>query len=130
MNESDVSESDVNISFEFEGNIVVKATLDRVLAPSIVEDIKSRLPIFERAAFLRGEMKITLGLSKGTVKPTKTVKRGDVAYMPLGDSLCIYLKDADTFSSVNILGKITSDETVLDLLEKVRRGSQVTISFD
>ena len=130
MSESDVSESDVKISFEFEGNIVVKATLDRVLAPLIVEDIKTRLPIFERAAFLRGEMKITLGLGKGTVKPTKTVKRGDVAYMPLGDSLCIYLKDADTFSSVNILGKITSDETDLDLLEKVRRGSQVTISFD
>ncbi|MHA2152097.1 MAG: cyclophilin-like family protein, partial [Candidatus Thorarchaeota archaeon] len=88
---------------------------------------KSRLPFEGRAAMMRGEMKITLGISKGNAKPTKTVKRADIAYQPLGDTLDIYLNDGSTFSQVNILGKITSDESTLDELNNVRRGSLVTI---
>ncbi|NHJ31229.1 MAG: hypothetical protein FK732_00060, partial [Asgard group archaeon] len=88
---------------------------------------KSRLPIDGRGALMRGEMKITLGIMRGNAKPTKDVSRGDVAYMPLGDSLCIYLKDMKTYSPVNIIGKITSDNDVLEYLTQVRRGSHVTI---
>ena len=122
-----MTESDINITLEFEGNISIRAVLDRVLAPLLVEDIQGRLPINERAVLLRGEMKITLGLKKGTLKPTKTVQRGDVAYMPLGDSLCIYLKAMNTFSPVNVIGRIISDDSKIDLLTTVRRGGQVTI---
>ena len=122
-----MTESDINITLDFEGDISIRAVLDRVLAPLLVEDIKARLPIDERAALLRGEMKITLGLKKGTLKPTKNVKRGDIAYMPLGDSLCIYLKDTSTFSPVNVIGRIISEDSKIDLLETVRRGSRVTI---
>ncbi|MHA1637822.1 MAG: cyclophilin-like fold protein [Candidatus Thorarchaeota archaeon] len=122
-----MTESDINITLDFEGDISIRAILDRVLAPLIVEDIQGRLPIHERSAVLRGEMKITLGLKKGTLKPTKSVKRGDIAYMPLGDSLCIYLKDTSTFSPVNIIGRIISDDSKIDLLGNVRRGGQVTI---
>jgi hypothetical protein len=122
-----MTESDINITLDFEGDISICAVLDRVLAPLIVEDIQARLPIDERAALLRGEMKISLGLKKGTLKPTKSVQRGDIAYMPLGDSMCIYLKDSSTFSPVNIIGRVTSDDSKIDLLENVRRGSQVRI---
>jgi hypothetical protein len=76
---------------------------------------------------MRGEMKITLGISKGNAKPTKEVKKADIAYQPLGDSLDIYLNDTNTFSQVNILGRIVSDEIDLEALAKVRRGSSVTI---
>jgi len=122
-----VSESDLRIILEFEGDLHLNAVLDRVLAPLIVEEIKSQLPIEGRGALMRGEMKITLGLKRGNAKPTKEVSRGDVAYMPLGDSLCIYLKDMKTYSPVNIIGKITSDNDILEDLAQVRRGSQVTI---
>jgi hypothetical protein len=122
-----VSESDLQIELEFEGGFQLKAVLDRVLAPFIVEEIKSRLPIEGRGALMRGEMKITLGIKRGNVKPTKNVRRGDIAYMPLGDSLCIYLKDMQTYSPVNIIGRITSNNKILDDLESVRRGGQVTI---
>ena len=122
-----MSESDLPIEFEFEGDVYLNAIFDRVYAPLIVEEIKSRLPIDGRGALMRGEMKITLGIMRGNAKPTKDVSRGDVAYMPLGDSLCIYLKDMQTFSPVNIIGKITSDDEILDNLNQVRRGSKVTI---
>jgi hypothetical protein len=122
-----VSESDVEIQIEFEGDFHLSAVLDRVLAPLIVEEIKSRLPIEGRGAMMRGEMKITLGIRRGNAKPTKDVSRGDVAYMPLGDSLCIYLEDMKTYSPVNIIGKITSSNDILNELKEVKRGGKVTI---
>ena len=121
-----MSESELPIQIEFEDGVILKAVLDRVNAPLIVEEIKSRIPIEGRAALLRGEMKITLAINKGNLKPTKSVKRGDIAYMPLGDSLCIYLRDMTTFSPVNILGNVSNDAS-LDTLEQVRRGSRATI---
>ncbi|MHA1903737.1 MAG: cyclophilin-like family protein [Candidatus Thorarchaeota archaeon] len=122
-----MSESNVYVDIEFEDGLVLKALLDRVLAPLIVEDVKSRLPFEGRAALMRDEMKITLGINKGNLKPTSEVSRGNIAYMPLGDTLCIYLKDMRTFSPVNILGNVLSSDEEFDALRKVRRGSQANL---
>ncbi len=122
--------SEIPITFEFEGGITLDGVLDRVMAPLIIEELKSRMPIEGRAAFLRGEMKITLSINKGNLKPTKSVKRGDIAYMPLGDSLCIYLQDMSTFSQVTVIGRIRSADEDLDSLTVVRRGSLATIRLD
>lgn len=120
-----MNESETKINIEFEDGVQLTMIIDRVLAPLIVEEIISRLPFEGKTAFLRGEMKIILGLNKGNVKPTKTVKKGDVAYMPLGDSLCIYAQDMSTFSQVNIIGHLLSDDRdIAEILSKVRRGSQ------
>ncbi|MCK5237979.1 MAG: hypothetical protein KAR33_00440 [Candidatus Thorarchaeota archaeon] len=121
-----MSESDILVEFEFEENFVLNAALDRVKGPLIVEDIKMKMPFDSRAAFLRGEMKILLEISRGNIKPVKSVQRGDIAYMPLGDSLCIYIQDMNTFSPVNIIGTVNSDDS-LDKIKDVRRGSQVTM---
>jgi hypothetical protein len=125
----DLSDTDLIIDFVFEGGLTLKGVINRVHAPLIVEEIKSRLPFEGRAAMMRGEMKITLGISKGNAKPTKEVKRADIAYQPLGDTLDIYLNDGNTFSQVNILGKITSEKSELDELANVRRGSLVTLQL-
>ncbi|UCE09655.1 MAG: hypothetical protein JSW61_11865 [Candidatus Thorarchaeota archaeon] len=121
-----MEESDVPIELEFEGGLILRGTIDRVLAPGIVEEIKFRLPFEGRAAMLKGEMKIILTIGKGNQKPTKDVKRADIAYMPLGDSLCIYTRDMQTFSPVNIIGRI-ENEDALDELETIRRGSNASL---
>ena len=123
----ELSDTDLLLEFVFEGGLVLKGVINRIHAPLLVEEIKSRLPIEGRTALMRGEMKITLGISKGNAKPTKEVKKADIAYQPLGDSLDIYLNDTNTFSQVNILGRIISDDIDLEALAKVRRGSNVTI---
>ena len=46
---------------------------------SIVEEIKFRLPFEGRAALMRSEMQITLGIGKGNAKPTNDVKKGDIS---------------------------------------------------
>ncbi len=126
---SEISSTDLLLEFVFEGGLILKGVLNRIHAPLIVEEIKFRLPIEGRTALMRGEMKITLGIAKGNVKSTKEVKKADIAYQPLGDSLDIYLNDTKTFSQVNILGRITSDEMELEELAKIRRGSRVTIQL-
>lgn len=123
----EASDTDLLIEFVFEGDIVIRGVINRIHAPLIVEEIKSRLPLEGRTALMRQEMKITLGISKGNAKPTNDVKKADIAYQPLGDSLDIYLSDQRTFSQVNVIGRITSTEEELDALAMVRRGSLVTI---
>ena len=122
-----MSDTDLKLEFVFEGGLVLNGFVNRIHAPLIVEEIKFMLPFDGRAAFMRGEMKITLGIVKGNSKPTYDVKKADIAYQPLGDSLDIYLSDKRTFSQVNIIGRITSDETELEALTQVRRGSLVTV---
>ncbi len=117
--------SAVEIEIEFDDGTILTGVLDTVLGPLILADIKAAAPIEGRAALMRGEMQITIGIKRGNRRPTNEVKKGDIAYMPLGDNLCIYLKDTRTFSPVNILGKVTSED-VLENLDKIRRGSRAT----
>ena len=124
---SDLSDTDLHLSFEFDGDLSLEGYLNRIHAPLLVEEIKFKLPFEGKTALMRNEMQITLGITKGNAKPTNDVKKGDISYMPLGDALCIYLEDQRTYSKVNILGKITSPEDTLALLKKVRRGSSVHI---
>jgi len=123
----EMSDTDLLLEFVFEGGLILKGVINRIHAPLIVEEIKFRLPIEGRTALMKGVMKITLGISKGNVKPNREVKKADIAYQPLGDSLDIYLNDTKTFSPVNVLGRITSDEMELEAITKIRRGSRVTI---
>ena len=123
----EMNESDLLLDLEFDGGIILDAVLERVKAPLIIEDIKSKLPLEGRAALMRDEMQITLGIGKGNIKPTKEVKRGDIAYMPLGDNLCIYVTDKTTFSPVTVIGHIESRSDDLDELKSIRRGSKAII---
>jgi len=124
---AEMSDTNLWIEFVFEGDLILRGFINRIYAPLIVEEIKFRLPLEGKTALMAGEMKITLGISKGNAKPTNDVKKADIAYQPLGDSLDIYLSDKRTYSQVNVIGRITSDETKLDALVQVRRGSSVTI---
>ncbi len=123
----DLSDTDVHMEFSFEGNLVLEGIINRIHAPLIVEEISFRLPIEGKVALMRNELQITLGISKGNAKPTNDVKHGDIAYMPLGDALVIYLEDMHTYSQVNILGKLTSPTQQIALLKNIKRGSQVQI---
>jgi len=120
-------ESEIEIELDFEGNHRLSAMIDRVRGPLIVEEIMARLPLQGKTAYLAGEMKITLGIGMGNLKASKQVKRGEIAYVPLGDSLSIYLRDMNTFSPVNVIGTVTSSAEALDKVQTLRRGGQVTI---
>lgn len=122
-----MSESEVAIELEFEEGLVLTGVLDRVLGPLIVEEIKHRMPITGKAAVIAGQVKITLGLKAGNLKASTEVKRGDLAYNPLGDSLDIYLKDMHLSGRVNLIGRISSSKDSIERLTNLKRGSRVII---
>ena len=93
----DLSDTNVYLEFAFEDDIVLEGSINRIHAPLIVEEISYRLPFEGKTALMRNELQITLGISKGNAKPTNDVKKGDIAYMPLGDALVIYLEDISPF---------------------------------
>jgi hypothetical protein len=93
----------------------------------IIEEIKYRLPITGMAAVIAGQVKITLGLKAGNLKAATDVKKGDIAYNPLGDSLDIYLKDMHVSGRVNVIGRITSSKDSLEKMTALRRGARVII---
>ncbi|TFG33962.1 hypothetical protein EU527_05760 [Candidatus Thorarchaeota archaeon] len=124
----DLSDTNVYLIFSFEGGLKLEGTINRIHAPLIIEEIIFRLPFEGKTGLMRNEMQIILGISKGNAKPTNDVKRGDIAYMPLGDALVIYLEDMRTYSKVNIIGKITSSDEQISSLKNVKRGSQVYIT--
>lgn len=124
----DLSDTNVYLVFTFEGGLILEGTINRIHAPLIVEEIIFRLPFEGKTGLMRNEMQIPLGISKGNAKPTNDVKKGDIAYMPLGDALVIYLEDMRTYSKINIIGKITSSFENITLLKEVKRGSQVHIN--
>ena len=111
----DLSDTDVYLEFAFEDAFVLEGIINRIHAPLIVEEISFRLPFESKTALMRNELQIN------------DVKKGDIAYMPLGDALVIYLEDMHTYSQVNILGKITSPAEQIALLRNVKRGSQVEV---
>lgn len=124
----DLSDTNVYLIFTFDNNLVLEGSINRIYAPLIVEEISFRLPFEGKTGLIKNEMQITLGILKGNAKPTNDVKKGDIAYMPLGDALVIYLQDTRTYSQVNIIGKIISPQDQIDLLKSIKRGSQVQIT--
>ncbi len=81
-----MSENEIPIQLTFDDKLVLEGVLDRVMAPLIAEDIKSRLPIDAFTARNGDEIRIAVKIGRGNMKPTKNVKRGQMAYLPLGDA--------------------------------------------
>ena len=56
--------------------------------------------------------------------PRNTIEVGGIAYWPMGNAVCVFYGPTKPYSAVNKLGKILDN---LDLFEKVREGTSVTI---
>ncbi len=122
-----MSTNESPIQLIFENELVVDGVLDRVMAPLIVEDIRARLPLDALAARVGNEIRIAVKIGRGNMRPLREVKRGQLAYLPLGDAICIYTADMTTFSPVSVIGRITSPDAILDTLLNTRRSARVRI---
>ncbi len=120
--------SEFKIQIKIPGvNEIVKGVLRRILNPLTAEAVYEKLPIQDRAMIYK-EKEIYIqgiGINKGREKATLEIEKGNIAYWPLGDGLCIFLEVLEPYSEVNVIGKITENE---HLLEKVKTGT--TIIFD
>lgn len=101
-----------------------RATLIRFLSPRTVDAIVRLLPIEGRAAVWQSEIYFEIPLKIGVEKPRETVKRGDLAYWPLGKAFCIFFGDMRPHTPVNLIGQIMEN---IDIFSRVRSGVRIRV---
>jgi len=122
--ENKVSISRIPIKISVEGLGDSKGVLIRFLSPRTVDAVVRLLPIEGRAALWRSEVYFEIPLKLGLEKPRKNVKKGDLAYWPLGKAFCIFFEDMHPYTPVNLIGKITEN---VKIFSKVKSGLKVRV---
>jgi len=122
LSEKSISRTPVKIVVEGLGE--AEGELIRYMAPRTVEAILRSLPLEGRAALWKEEVYFEIPVKMGGEKPAKTVKKGTLAYWPMGNAVCIFYGETQPYSPVNVIGLLTKN---LDLFGKVKSGTRVRI---
>jgi len=96
----------------------------RHLAPRTVDAIVKRLPVEGRAAIWKEEVYFEIPVKIGEEKARSKVEKGDIAFWPMGNALCIFYGESQPYSPVNIVGKVTRN---LELFERVKNGAVIRV---
>ena len=122
--QSDIGKFHIRLDFNPGGTLT--GQLLRYKAPKIVEYLVKKLPLKQRIRLYKdNQIFITTGLNFGLEKGVTSVKTGDLAYWPIGDAFCIYKNAMETYSKVNIIGKIIDG---LEHLQSITAGATLEIS--
>lgn len=113
------------VKLEIPTNIEVKIELIRKNAPLTIQEILRKLPLKTRIKKYGKQIIIYFPIKFKAEKTTNNLKKGEVAYWPLSQALCIYLENMKTSSPVILIGKITEG---LEHLINITSGIGVTIS--
>lgn len=118
--------SRVKIKFIIEGLGEAEGELVRFLAPRTIDIIVRKLPVEGRAALWKEEVYFEIPVKIGEEKAKPTVETGTIAFWPMGSALCVFFGESQPYSSVNILGKITSN---LELFKQVKSGATIKVEL-
>jgi hypothetical protein len=98
--------------------------LIRIRSPRTVDAILRSIPVEGRAALWKEEVYFEIPVKMGSEKSSPTVKKGDLAYWPMGNAFCIFWGETQPYSPVNIIGKVIKN---LELFEQVKSGLKIKI---
>jgi len=112
------------IRFVVDGIGEAEGELVRIRSPRTADAIIRRLPLEGRAALWQQEVYFGIPVKMGNEKASSTVKKGDLAYWPMGSALCIFWGETQPYSPVNIIGEVTKN---LELFEQVKSGTKIVI---
>ena len=118
--------SRVKVKFIIEGLGEAEGELVRFLAPRTIDIIVRKLPVEGRAALWKEEVYFEIPVKIGEEKAKPTVETGTIAFWPMGSALCVFFGESQPYSSVNILGKITSN---LELFKQVKSGATIKVEL-
>ncbi len=107
LSENSVSRLPIKFTIESVGE--AEGELVRHLAPRTVDAIAKKLPIAGRAALWKAEVYFETPVKMGEEKPKPKVEKGDIAFWPMGNAVCIFYGESQPYSPVNILGKVTKN---------------------
>jgi len=116
--------SRIPIKFIVEGLGETEGELVRHLAPRTVDAIVKRLPFEGRAALWKEEVYFEIPVKMGAEKAKATVERGNLAFWPMGNALCIFYGESQPYSPVNVIGQVTKN---LELFRRVKSGVKIKV---
>jgi hypothetical protein len=120
------SVSTIPIIIELNEAFKLKGEFKRHLSPLTIKKLLSAFPISGRINSYDGKfVYIQVGLQLGSEKPINIFKKGDLAFSPLGNFLCILLDDAILNQKLNLLGRVTSDN--VDILRSFKVGDYLSL---
>jgi len=122
MPESSISR--IPVKFIIESGGEAEGELIRHLAPRTVDAIIKRLPVEGRVALWKEEVYFEIPVTMGEEKARPSVKKGNLAYWPMGHALCVFYGDSQPYSAVNIVGQVTKN---LEVFSQVKSGSVIRV---
>ena len=99
-------------------------SLFRHLAPLTVNAVLRALPFDSRVSLQASTVCLITQLRVGVEKPRTRFVRGDVAFLPSGGLVCVFLGDALSDRPLNPLGKV---EKGLGVFDAIRPGDAVSL---
>ena len=118
------SSARISIRFVLEGLGEAEGEFVRYSAPRTVDALTRKLPIEGRAAIWKEEVYFQIPVKVGDEKAKPTVKKGTIAYWPMGNALCIFFGESQPYSPVNTVGQVTKN---LELFSRVKSGTKITV---
>ena len=101
--------SRIDIFLEIKGKARFSCQLKRHLSPRTVGLITRALPICGNAHHLgKSVVYMKTKINSGMERKKIDFKKGDVAYLPTGGCICIYLNDVSNGEPMTPIGKLTT----------------------
>ena len=126
MSERITSVSRIPITIILNSDIRMEGELIRYLSPLTVKRIVNILPFSQLINNFQNKfLYVKLDLGIGVEKPLNKFKRGDIAFSPISNSICIFIEDYNHNQQFSHIGYI-KNESLHELL-KTKTGDILTI---
>jgi hypothetical protein len=113
------------VLFKIEGIGEAKGELIRIKSPLTAESIYRAVPLAGKASvWMNGEVYFPAGIKRGLEKATRRIEKGDIAYWPLGDAICIFYEKIEPYSDVNVVGRILDN---LKVFGDIKLGTKIVL---
>ena len=120
------SVSTIPIIIELNQAFELKGEFKRHLSPLTIKKLLSAFPIYGRINSYDGKfIYVQVDLQLGSEKPINIFKKGDLAFSPIGNFICIFLDDAILNQKLNLLGRVTSEN--VDILGSFKVGDHLRL---
>jgi hypothetical protein len=112
------SVSEINVFLEISKNSKVHCQLKRHLSPKTIGLILRALPLSGNSHYMnKSIVYFQTKIDSGIERKKTNFKKGDIAYLPIGGSICFYLDDVLDGQPMTPLGKLSGDFRCLKQLK-------------
>ena len=119
------SVSSLQLVVEIKTKSKLTCALKRHLSPKTVGSILRALPLEGNAHFLgQNIIYFETTINSGIERQRKEFKKGDIAFLPAGGSICFFVSDVISSKPMTPIGNILSD---VDALKDVKPGDVIAI---